>query len=430
MTVGYFCAVFISLMFTLYLDGGIGVMMLAFLILMPLFSLLAALWLRRRIRLTLTAPDTASKQQPFRCELRLTKQSWLPLPFLRLNFTADAHLAPLIPGADPLPPKPVRGANERTYRRELRRWKIARDTQLTPDTLPLCLSLGTEREAVYPLSLVPHFCGRGILAAEQIVLSDYLGMFRFRLDCACEAAVTVMPEIPEMNANSALFRTVTDAVNSADEESESEPVFSASAQAGYEHRGYIPGDSLKRINWKLSSKRHQLMVRKDEPVALARLSVVLDFRRPQNGLPPAEQLAAEEQLIETALGFLMLCAKNGYPCMLSYVNADGAWSVLPIDDGGQLRTEAVTLLAGGFRDTESFAGLPVLPHEVQQDTGILLIYFTAAPDTEAAAALEQLPADSYLVTAQRFAVNAAAGKRTALWFVTPDRKLESMNGVS
>ena len=430
MTVGYFCAIFISLMFTLYLDGGIGMMMLAFLILMPVLSLLAALWTRRRIRLTLTVPDTASKQQPFNAVLHLSKQTFLPLPFLRLHFTADAHFMPVVPNAEPLPPKPVRGAGEMNYRRELRQWKFSRDTQLTPETLPLCLSLGTEREADYTLRLVPQFCGRGILKTENIVLSDYLGMFRFRLNTACETGVTIMPEIPDMSANSALFRTVSDAVNTADEETEAAPSFSASAQPGYEHRSYIPGDSLKRINWKLSSKRHQLMVRRDEPVALARLSVVLDFRRPQNGLAMPEQLAAEEQLIETALGFLMLCAKNGYPCMLSYVNAENDWSVLPIDDGEQLRTEAVTLLAGGYRDKEAFAGLPSLPPEVKQDAGILLVYFTACPDTDAAAALEQLPADSYLVTAQRFAVNAAAGRRTELWFVTPDRKLVSMNGVS
>lgn len=430
MTVGYFCAIFISLMFMLYLDGGIGVMMLAFLILMPLLSLLAALWTRRRIRLTLTVPDTASKQQPFDAVLHLTKQTWLPMPFLRLHFTADAHFAPVVPNAEPLPPKPVRGSSASNYRRELRQWKFSRDTQLTPESLPLCLSIGVDREADYRLSLTPQICGRGILKTENIILSDYLGMFRFRLPVTCEASVTVMPEIPDMSANSALFRTVSDAVNTADEETESAPSFSASSQPGYEHRGYIPGDSLKRINWKLSSKRHQLMVRRDEPVALARLSVVLDFRRPQNGLRMAEELAAEEQLIETALGFLMLCAKNGYPCMLSYVNADCEWSVLPIDDGGQLQTEAVTLLAGGFRDAETLSGLPLLPQEVQQDAGILLVYFTASPDADASAALEHLQSDSYLVTAQRFAVSAAAGRRTDLWFVTPDRKLVSMDGVS
>jgi hypothetical protein len=55
------------------------------------------------------------------------------------------------------------------------------------------------------------------------------------------------------------------------------------------------------------------MVRRDEPVALARLLVVLDFRRRANSLPQAELLEAEEQLIETALGFLMLCAKTAIP---------------------------------------------------------------------------------------------------------------------
>lgn len=430
MTVGYFCAIFVSLMFMLYLDGAIGVMMLTFLILMPLFSFLAALWVRGRIRLTLTAPDTASKQQSFEAVLHLSKRTWVPMPFLRMQFTADAHFSPLIPGASPLPPKPVGTGSSLSDRRALRRWKAARSTQLAPDALPLCLSLGTEREADYPLRLSAQFCGRGQLAAEQIVLSDFFGMFRFRLKTECSTGITILPEIPEMSANSLIFRTVSDTVNSADEESESSPAFSASAQPGYEHRDYIPGDSLKRINWKLSSKRHHLMVRQDEPVALARLSVVLDFRRRGNGAPTQEQLAAEEQLIETALGFLMLCAKNGYPCMLSYPDAEGAWSVLPIEDGGQLQTEAVTLLEGGFRDADALSGLPLLPPEMMQEAGILLMCFTACPDAEMAAALDQIPTDTYLMTAQCFAADAVFGRRSSLWFVTPERKLMSMDGVS
>lgn len=430
MTVGYFCAIFISLMFMLYLDGAIGMMMLAFLILMPVFSLCAALWVRKRIRLTLTVPETASKQQPFDAVLHLTKQTRIPMPFLRLSFTADAHFTPLIPGADPLPPKPSAAGDSLSDRIQLRRWKANRNAQLTPHTLPLCLSLGTEREADYKLRIAAKYCGRGQISAAEVVLSDYFGMFRFRLNTDCTAGVTILPEIPEMSANSMLFRTVSDTVNSADEESEAEPVFSASAQPGYEHRSYIPGDSLKRINWKLSSKRHQLMVRRDEPVALARLSVVLDFRRRANSLPQAELLEAEEQLIETALGFLMLCAKNGYPCTLSYPDASGAWSVLPIEDAGQLRTEAVTLLEGGFRDAESLAGLPPLPPEIRQNSGILAIAFTACPDETAANALDELPAETYLVTAQRYAADAVCGRRSSLWFVTPERKIVSIEGVS
>ena len=426
MTAGYLCAVLLAVMFMLYLDGQIGVMMLAFLLLMPVISLLATLRVRKRISLTLTAPDTASKQKAFDAVLRLSKRTRLPVPFLRMQFTADAHFAPLIPGANPLPAKPVRGSS--SYRREMRLWRFSREAQLVPETLPLCLSAGTETEAEYRIRIEPRFCGRGILSAEEVILSDFLGMFRFRLKNGCRTGVTVMPEIPEIKAGSALFRAVSDTVSTADEESEATPNFSASAQPGYEHRDYIPGDSLKRINWKLSTKRHHLMVRQDEPVALARLSVVLDFRRPQNGLSPAEQLAAEEQLTETALGFVMLCAKYGFPCELSYPDAAGSWSTLPIDNAGQLETEAVTMLEGGFRDRETLSAAGPLPPDTERDAGILLLYFTVCPDAETAEALETLRTACNLITPQRFAADAVCGKRTALWLVTPDRRLITVEG--
>ena len=429
MTLGYFCAIGIAIVFMLYMDGQIGVMMLSFLLLMPVVSCIMTWLVRRSLAVTLELPDTGAKQKQVSAVIRVKKDTPLPLPFLRMQLTADSHFLPLNPEASPLPEKPLEGAGGvLRYRAAMKKWKKLRRRQLTPETLPLCVSMGTEREAEYRVALTPRFCGSGVVSLNEMRLGDFLGMLRLRVKQPEPQKLLITPEIPELKANSALFRSVSTAVAAADEETEATPNHSASAMPGYEHRDYIPGDSLKRINWKLSSKRRHLMVRQDEPIALARLSVVLDFRRSFVYMPETVRLAQEEQLIETALGFLMLCAKYGYPCQLCYANEQAEWSSIAIDDGEQLAVEAVTLLRGGFRPAEALASLSVLPPALQQDSGSVLLYITHTASEETAAALEHATALLYLLVPEQTGEHTAVPKNAALWLVTPDRSLLQTGG--
>ncbi|MCQ2417163.1 MAG: DUF58 domain-containing protein [Oscillospiraceae bacterium] len=429
--VGYICAVCIAIIFMMYMDGQIGVMMLSFLILVPLLSVIITLIARKTLRIHLELPDTAAKQKRISAVIVIEKKWPLPLPFLRMTLETDAHFDALSPKAVPLPPKPVQGngaAAAMRYRSEMNKWKKLRKTQLTPECLPLCFSMGTRCRQTYQIALTPRFSGNGTLHLRQIVLSDFLGMFRFGMKEEYYAHTLIMPEIPEMKANSDLFRSVSTAVAASDEESESTPNHSASAMPGYDHRDYIPGDSLKRINWKLSSKRRHLMVRQDEPVALARLSVVMDFRRCHEDLPPEQQLGAEEQLIETSLGFLMLCAKYGYPCRLSYLDGSGEWNSLSVDDAEQIEVEAVSLLQGGFRSKEELGEVPLLPQSVLQDSGSVLLYFSTDTSPELAAVLEQYPVLLYLAVPEQFAAECVTPKNGSLWLITHDHRLVQAGG--
>ena len=429
MTAGYFCAIGIALIFMFYMDGDIGVMMLSFLLLMPLLSAVLTLYLRKKLRITLELPDSAAKQRQLSAVIRLEKDTVLPLPFLRMELTADAHFEPLNPDAEPLPPKPLAGSSGALrYQIAYRDWKKRRRLQLTPETLPLCLSMGTERQAEYRIPVTTRYCGCGTVSISALRLSDFFAMFSLRLKNDVQTQLLVSPEIPELKTNSALFRSVTTAVAAADEETESEPTFSASAMPGYEHRDYIPGDSLKRINWKLSSKRHHLMVRQDEPIALSRLSVVLDFRRDTREIPMDERLETEEQLTETALGFLMLCAKYGYPCKLCYTDTAGAWSDVSVDDGEQLAVEAVNLLSGGFRPAEQLGGLSPVPPALMQESGSVLLYFTSHADAETVSLTDRLPAQVYLVVPEQTVMHAAVPKNGSLWAATKERHLVRADG--
>ncbi|MBR3447341.1 MAG: DUF58 domain-containing protein [Oscillospiraceae bacterium] len=429
MTVGYLCAIGIAIVFMLYMDGQVGVMMLSFLLLMPVVSGIMTWLVKRSLTVELLLPDSAAKQKQISAVIRLKKNTPLPLPFLRMRLTADPHFEPLNRNAEPLPEKPIEGAGGfLRYHAAMKKWKKLRERQLTPETLPLCLSMGTARTSEYRIALNTRFCGSGTVTLSDMTISDFLAMIRFRFQAPEPAVLLITPEIPELKTNSTLFRSVSTAVAAADEETEATPNHSASAMPGYEHRDYIPGDSLKRINWKLSSKRRHLMVRQDEPIALARLSVVLDFRRSPFRLSAAERFSREEQLIETALGFLMLCAKYGYPCQLCYADEHAEWSSITIDDGEQLAVEAVTLLRGGFRPAEELSTLSVLPPAIQQESSAVLLYITDAATEETAAALEQHPSLLYLLVPEQAAGHTAVPQNASLWLVTPERSLLQAGG--
>ncbi len=427
MTAGYLCAIGIAVIFMLYMDGAIGVMMLAFLFLMPILSFIMTQLVRKKIRVTLKLPDSAAKQRQQTAVIVLEKDTVLPLPFLRMTLRADAHFAPVSPNAHALPQRPA-DTNSLSGRRAYAKWRRQKKLQLTPDVLPLCLSLGTARAAEYRIPLTTRYCGAGEVSLENMRLSDYFAMVRFKVPLQCRETLLITPDIPELKANANLFRSVSTAVAAADEESESTPLHSASAMPGYEHRDYIPGDSLKRINWKLSAKRRHLMVRQDEPVALARLSVVLDFRRDSRALPMEQRLKTEEQLIETALGFLMLCAKYSYPCKLSYADVNGQWSSISLDSPDQLAVEAVTLLRGGCRSEEALGNLPLIPPELAQEGGSLLLYFTTHTGADTAAALERFPSLLYLLVPEQDADSFSVPKNGSLWLVTPEHDLIQAGG--
>ena len=432
MLLGYVCAVGIAVLFMLFLDGEIGVMMLAFLLLMPILSLGVTLWVKRSLHISVEMPESVAKHKAFRAKIILEKDTRLPLPFLRMKMVADRHFAPLNPAAKELDEPPVQQSSSifgyLKYQKAYKAWRKSLFTQLTPDMLPICFSMGTERKKILELSLEGDLCGTGTLTLSEGKLSDFLRMFRFSYRQDVSGKTLLLPEIPQLKVSNELFRSVSDQVMTADEECDVTPTYSASSTAGYEHRDYVAGDSLKRINWKLSTKRHRLMVRMDEPVALSKLSVVLDFHRPSNPPSPRQLYALEQQLIETALGLLMLCMQQGFPCVLHFQDESAHWVAMPLDTPEQLAVEAVTLLRGGFRSSSELSGCEPIPPAVRRDGGSIVLWFASHCSAEISAAIGAIHASTvYCVLPKRNDTTentAGLPSSVAVWYATAENNLE------
>ncbi len=123
----------------------------------------------------------------------------------------------------------------------------------------------------FSLEFSAMHAGAGRVFAEDIRLVDFTGLFSFKLHpknlSARPSDLNVIPDIQEISPQSEFLKQLVLSSESADDDETNNPATTESGFPGYEHRDYHPGDSLKRINWKLSAKREKLFVRLSEKLA-------------------------------------------------------------------------------------------------------------------------------------------------------------------
>lgn len=94
----------------------------------------------------------------------------------------------------------------------------------------------------------------------EAVLYDFIGMARGHIKLGQSTQKAVLPRIIEYDGPEILPNMLP----SEEEEIEEGVTVMNGGMPGYEHREYVPGDSPRRVNYKLSAKKNKLMVRLDE----------------------------------------------------------------------------------------------------------------------------------------------------------------------
>lgn len=280
---------FLIFIFTFYVDGEMGVILIAFLVLAPLTSLLFVLNGRKNVKVTFDCDGYVKKGSTLEVRVTVEKSSNLPVAFIDITpeFSAGFDTQPM------------------THR----------------------LSMYTNRRKEYTFTLNAAIGGSAEVSIGSVRSCGFLGFMKLR--CQCELPkpknVGIIPLIPDINSSSALFRTVADLVLTSedDEDNDTAMLFSANTTLGYEHREYVEGDSLKRINWKLSSKTGKLMVRLDEASSAVQPCIVLDLFR-NSADEELHALRSEEKILQSVFGFLTLLIKQGIACTLVYNSPDGS----------------------------------------------------------------------------------------------------------
>ncbi|MCR4794310.1 MAG: DUF58 domain-containing protein [Ruminococcus sp.] len=288
---------FLVYIFTFYIDGEMGVILLAFVLFAPLASLFFALYAQKRVKVTFDCDAYVQKGSYLDVEVTVRKTGAFPLAILEICPYASEVF--------------VRNVKKRR------------------------LTMFNEEKTTFTFRLDAAIGGNGEVGIYAVYSCGFLGFMRFPMKAKLPAAasVGVIPQLPDIKASSQLFRSIADTVLTSDEEEENDTsmLFSANTSPGYEHREYEHGDPLKRINWKLSSKKAKLMVRLDEAVASVQPVIVLDlFRR--SSVSAENAVRGEEQLIRAVFGLLFLLVKQGIACNFVYRDASGKSVMESVDN--------------------------------------------------------------------------------------------------
>lgn len=381
LVMGLLLMALMAYVFTRYLDSDIGVVICAFLILAPLISFLLAWYAAGKVSARIEAPDSLLKGRHFTAAVTVISEGKLPVPFLRLTMEQDANFEP-------------------------------DDTRILQSAMtnaePLELEIG----------MTAQYAGSGLVSVGSLVVSDYLGLFSFRVkEVPAALQIGVIPVIPSLTGAAQMLRTVSDVVlTQDDEEEESAATFSSQTMPGYVHRDYVPGDNLRRINWKLSAKRNKLMVRMDEAAATVRPTVILDFQPEQT----AEALKCRETLMEGALGFLMLLVRQGIVCSMRFA-VGGDWKCLNLENEDAVRSAAVELAAADFVNN----GSRVDPAALQESAGAYMLY-TTRPDDGLAESMKRLRDEGYVCLVIPRMPEPPAVSADAVWMLSEDFSMTAL----
>lgn len=119
--------------------------------------------------------------------------------------------------------------------------------------------------------------GEDVVGLDYVWFRDFMGLIVIKKKIrSSEITVKTLPKYIENFYDRSVMIFNKYAVDYDDSEEINGSLNSTTGFPGYEHREFQDGDSLKRVNYKISAKKEKLMVRLDEPVANLRQAVILD----------------------------------------------------------------------------------------------------------------------------------------------------------
>lgn len=265
----YLTAIGFGLLFALYMSAPVGWTFVYVLVCAPIFSFLVTFVIKKIKCVTIRADVSRSmlyKRENTVLRIYLKNKSLLPVPAVKIRLLSTKNL-------------------------------------LTEDGLNYIVSIPPRTERVIEVKYSAKVWGVCGVGAEKAVLYDFMGFFRFAMPCtgaSCE--IKVFPDVPEIPGDAPLLRSAAEAAKFADdneETKESDGSVRFGGMPGYTHKEYEDGDPVRRINWKLSSKRDKYMVRLDDEVESIQQTIVLDAC---GGDDPLLNERAVEGMLAAALG--------------------------------------------------------------------------------------------------------------------------------
>jgi uncharacterized protein (DUF58 family) len=186
----------------------------------------------------------------------------------------------------------------------------------------------------FDIPLKAVLSGYGEVYVKTIKFYDYMGIFEKTFDTVdSQFGIKILPNIPDTGTQSEVLKSTSEKMSFDDSDEESdETAVGLTGVPGYEHRKYVSGDPLKRVNWKLSSKKDELMVRLDEKVSSSSQVFILDYPEVEN--PTGINYINADKIIEASLSMMSMLLRAGFESEYSFFVED--WETVEIKDEASL----------------------------------------------------------------------------------------------
>ena len=351
-----YCAVWLMvLIFTQALRSSLSAMLLIFVTILPFPMLLYALIARAVLyAVTENSAQETVKKTPVTFCIRLNNRSFLPVPF------AEAEILWPCAGA-------VRSEERRVF------------LSLTP-------------YGRYDMKGHVRFPYRGVyeIGVRSLFVYDLLHMFRIRRTLSQYAPVTVLPRRRILSAGS---RNASSDINT----DSTRNVRGVDRSEMSDIRIYHPGDPMKAIHWKLSSKTQDLQVRQYDMNAGRTVYIFLDMAAhydiPDDGVYASDiNEFCADRVIEGAMASAFREMKAGNTCRILWYDdrVTGGVRRLSVDSQEELDETARCLASAPLADPAcDILKLPALMDEGQ---GVTLIFVTAYLSPDFAEGMERTAA--------------------------------------
>ena len=320
---------------------GPGAAFLAAALLFPALSLLANLFVRRGLRAELQLSPQGVKGRPEEAVLAVRNDGILPCPRLFARISAENRLT-----------------KERA-------------------SLVLPLSAVPKGTAKERFRILPEHCGYLDVRLEQLLLADWSGLFCVKAGAEAGKTVSVLPQTFPAEVSVQIPMSASEEAENWSEVKPGQDIAEVFAL-----RDYVPGDPVRQIHWKLSSKRNRLILREGSlPIEQ---SLLLFFDK-NAGAPEGEDMDA---LAESVVSVAQALAGQGYVFTLGWT--EGRTVCLEEIGNEEALLGVIPSLIKNGAEKEAPSGAAILKEEGTASHFARVLYFAKeipadyAPFTEGA----------------------------------------------
>lgn len=234
---------------------------------LPFISFFVSRYVWNRLEVTAEIPLlTIGENNDIPVEFTVNNPTFLPLPGVRIRFTADNRYYP----------------NEEQQE------------------MSLPIRKGVNK---YTWNIKSVYSGYVGLHGGQMRAQDFMGLFVFKRDWECGAGVSVMPKQSEV-----IMNIIETTLTEGDEQEFDSGVSTENVSQVKEFRLYRPGDRPQRINWKISARHDEIYVKEFEQEYNRNLTLLVELRRDSDETGFLNELitafySAAAQLIDMEIRF-------------------------------------------------------------------------------------------------------------------------------